>query len=112
MRPPSPLPAAGATYLRNFTRLLVDELLSGVAADSLLQRQGLTLPSSWRAVAPGMSIPVPLADPSAAPWSGSARNLTRIVIQVGAGRGTWEATVRSRHLVMSRPALLCSTPTS
>lgn len=78
--------AAGATYLRNFTRLLVDELLAGAAADALSLGPGAVLPPAWRAVAPGMSMPVPLADPAAAPWaagSGSPpRNLSRVVIQV------------------------------
>jgi hypothetical protein len=67
--------AGGASYLRNFTRLLVGELLAGAAADALKLAAGLDLPSAWRAVAPGLAFPVALAPGFA------ARNLSRVIVQ-------------------------------
>ena len=77
--------AGGASFLRNLTRLLVDELLAGAVADALAAAAGggpTPLPAGWQAMAPGLSTPVQL--PAAAPGSAAAlaaRNLSTLVIQ-------------------------------
>ena len=78
--------AAGASFLRNFTRLLVDELLAGAVAEAVAAAAGggasSPLPAAWQAVAPGLSSPVQL--PAAAPGSAearAARNLSLLVVQ-------------------------------